>query len=111
MDRVKLDPQGREESASAERPPQSKHSRIRLALMSLWQSLSLVTIPLPNATLPWRHQSEEYTRRWYATLSVAQMLLVLAYAATVVACFVTGAQLRTNSNRAGESLLDDSVPR
>ena len=29
------------------------------------------------------------------------MALVLAYAGTVVACFVTGAELKTNSNRAG----------
>ncbi|ORX36798.1 hypothetical protein BD324DRAFT_627198 [Kockovaella imperatae] len=90
------------EADSSSRPSLARPStsRMVMTLGALWQSFTYMTFPLPRLSKK-RHIAERPIRTLYASLSVAQMLLVLAYAGTVVACFTTGAQLRNNSNRAG----------
>ena len=76
--------------------------RVGKTICAVWQSVTLYTLPLPNIKF-WSHQVGDCCRRAYFSLGLAQTGLVLAYICTVVACFVTGAQLVENSNRAGKS--------
>lgn len=75
-------------------------SRTAGRLAAIGQSLSLWTLPMPSLKF-WKGQVGDCCRRAYFSLSVAQILLVLGYMASVVACFVVGAELTQNSNRPG----------
>ncbi|KAL7421724.1 hypothetical protein Q5752_003495 [Cryptotrichosporon argae] len=70
------------------------------AAYALWQTASLWTPPMPTVR-GWKAQVGDCCRRSYCSLGVAQMGLVGAYLAACVACFVVGAQLSQNGNRAG----------
>lgn len=93
--------------ASAKRDhPQSKWrstfiGRAATGVGAMVQSLTLWTLPVPNLSLL-KGEVGDCCRKAYFTLSISQIVLVMAYAAAVIACFVVGANLTQNSNRPGE---------
>ncbi|KIR77298.1 ferric-chelate reductase [Cryptococcus gattii E566] len=64
------------------------------------QSLTLWTLPVPDLSLL-KGEVGDCCRKAYFTLSISQIVLVMGYAAAVIACFVVGANLTQNSNRPG----------
>ena len=82
--------------------PDNLFKRLGRRVYALYQTLALFTIPLPSISATLRiGRLGDCCRRAYFSLSVGQIILVLAYFAASIACFVVGAELFHNSNRPG----------
>jgi ferric-chelate reductase len=90
---------GREQKSARTRTP-TAFNKVVIALWSVWQSVTLFTLPMPSITL-WKSQVADCCRRSYFSLSLGQIIIVAAYLAAAIACFTVNVPLVENSNRAG----------